>query len=375
MTVTGAAIIGFLGARLLTHLRIEQLGDIEATIRSLFPLAASEYLVDRMTQMTTDDQASRAAAVDHASQTIGDSLGRAIEDLKATLASHDRRIAASVAAAVQRVAQPIATSIQEMLGRLETENSTRAAELLQKVLAEFVNQFQSRFAEQMQEIGAVLSNTSRLVDELRHTYETAAAAQGTAVSELGQSVLDAVRHAVEAASQRQSEAIRVVMGEATAAIALTHAAVERWSGESEVVANAIIQRNGEEMKRTAAAFNRLHAILETLSISVLPAVNRLVTTQERLHATLESSQNTAQSAATAARELSEAARIAREMVERQMLLTRELAQIGHPAPVERASESSATLGDIGAEEDEDFVRAIGDLHDEAADELRSLPRL
>jgi hypothetical protein len=387
--IIGLGIASFLLVRLLTHLRVQQISDIASGIRAHFPPAATEFLVDRMSGLSGEDAAARAAAIDNAGRSIADGLAKAIDELKTALMSHDRRIAASVAQAVQRVAQPIATSVEETLGRLEAENTAKAQQLLQGVLGEFVSTFEKRFATQMQEVADLLAGTRVLAEELREAFVESETQRTKQSEKLNAGMLESVKRAVEDAARRQSEALKALVervGDAVAGTAdglarvesRTSAAAERWTAQTEAIVNAVVARSGDEMRRTATAFGQLHDILETLSLSVLPAINRLVTTQERLQAAIESNRGSAQSSAEAARDLGEAARIAREMVERQMAFTRELAQFARgaesaaaTAETEKAAAKAAPSGDPDA----DFARALVDLGNEADDDIRELPQL
>jgi hypothetical protein len=388
VALVGTGLGSVLLVRLLSHLRQQQLADIAVGIRAHFPAAATEFLLDRMSGLASEDAAARAAAIDRAGHDIAAELTKAIDEMKTTLASHDRRIAASVAQSVQRVVQPIASSIEQTLSRLETANLTGTQQLLNAVLNEFLAAFHQRFATQMQEIADLLAGTRILAEELREAFIDSEAARGTHAEKLNEALLETMKQAVENAARRQAQVLGELVEEVGKAIvgtadglrtleARTADTAERWTAQSEAVANAVIARNAEEMRRTAGAFSQLHSIIETLSISVLPAINRLVTTQERLHVAIESSRGSAQSTAEAARDLGEAARIAREMVERQMLFTRELAQLAAGgAEGSRAtpdSDAAAVRPASGA--DADLARALVDLRAEADSEMRELPRL
>ena len=380
--IAAVAIAFFLGVRVLTYTRRQQIGEIAASVRMLFPSAETEFLVDRIAGLIADDDGARTAAIETASRSIGDRLDEAVKDLRNTFATHDRRIAASVATAVQRTTQPIATSIQDMLERMASEGASNAERLLQAVLAEFVDDFQQRFGTQLSEINALLGGTRTLADELRQSFADAEVTRARSSEDLSRAMLESVAHAVTSAVDRQTEAVRAIVEQADAAVSQTGSAVERlaartdearetWTERTEQIATAVLARSTDEMKRTAAAFNQVHAILETLSISVLPAVNKLVTTQERLYAAIETNRNVAHSISAAAIDLGEAAKVAREMVEHQVQFTRELAQLarGGGTPPAPADSNPAPVRDA------DLVRALGALHAETDDELKSLPSL
>lgn len=379
--IIGLATALFLCVRMLTQILLQLISSIALSSRALFPVAEAEFLVDRMAALIGEDSDARALTIDSARRATAEGLDDAIKDLKVMLVSHDRRIAASVAAAVQRVAQPITASVQEALRSLNSENSAKAEQLLQAVLTEFLSGFQERFGAQMSQLGELLSETRILAEELRKTFADSEATLSSSTAQLGQTILDTLGQAVDKAATRQTEAMRAIVEQVDRSVlqagasierlgARTDAAMETWSERSKEIARAVIAGGGDELKRTASAFNQLHAILETLSISVLPAINKLVATQERLHATIESNHDTAHSVSTAARDLGEAAEVARQMVERQILLTRELAQLAHGG-----MSAGPTRDGSGLTPDPGLVRALDDLRAEADDDRKSLPSL
>jgi hypothetical protein len=306
-----------------------------------------------------------------------------MNDLKGTLATHDRRIATSVATAVQRVVQPITTSVQDMLTKLEGASTAHAEHVLQAVLNEFLTGFQQRFGAQTAELSEILTSTSRLAGELRQSLATSERTLTSGTVELSRTVLETVRDAVEQAVAQQTETMEAIARGLADTVTETGAGLERldarsgeamlrWTERTEALARAVLATSTDEMAKTATAFDRVHSTLETLSLSVLPAVNKLVTSQERLQVAISSISQSAQSSSTAAHELAEASKVVREMVESQILLTRELAQLANggtaPALPRPSPAPSPAPGS-------DLARAIDDLRAEADDERKSLPNL
>jgi hypothetical protein len=378
MAIVGLGLAAFLGVRLLSHIRGQLVSDVAHLCRALFPPAASEYLAERMaTAIAEDGTAGRAAIIE--------GFATSMTELKNSLVTHDRRIATSVATAVQRVVQPITTSVQDMLTKLEGASTAHAEQVLQAVLNEFLTGFQQRFGAQATELGEILAGTRQLAEELRQSLAASEKTLTSGTVELSRTVLETVRDAVEVAVAQQTEAMQGIAQGLGETVAETGAALDRlsarsdeaaaqWTERTEEIARAVLASSSEEMAKTAAAFNRVHSILETLSMSVLPAVNKLVTSQERLQVAIASSSQSAQSSSVAATDLAEAARIVREMVEGQIQLTRELAQLANggaaPGPVR-----PAPLPTPSPIPGSDLARAIDDLRAETDDERRSLPTL
>src|SRR5207248_8713981 len=111
----------------------------------------------------------------------------------------------------------------------------------------------------------------------------------TVREELSRTMVGAVAQAVEVAVEQQTTAMRAIIENVDAAVSRTGAGIERlgvrtdsamakWTQQTEEIAISVIAHSSEEMKRTAAAFNQLHDIIETLSLSVLPSINKLVRT-------------------------------------------------------------------------------------------------
>lgn len=371
-----SGIAAFVLSRCLGLVRLQLVADIVALARKLFPLGHAEYIAQHLAMAASGADESRMVAMGAAGETLKGALATATDELKTMFGGHDRRIGASVASSVQRVIQPIASSLQETLAHLETQNGEAAERLLSGVLASFLGEFQERFGQQILALGDVLAQTRSLADGLHGAFAAAEARLQQNAAALGDRMLDSLGDAMTGAIAAQTEALRGMLERLDAMIAQTGSRVEEfgqrtdaalaaWSDRVGELGGSMMARGTEELKRTAASFAQLHTILETLSISVLPAVNRLIVTQERLQAAIDADRQTSQSMSAAAADLGEAVRIAHGMVERQMMLTRDLAQLpnrglggGHP-PAPSVSD--------------DLAQAIEDLRSEA--ERESLPRL
>ncbi len=375
----------YASVRLLQWVRSQQLAEVAGSTRRLFPTASTELLVERWTEALGTASRHHAAALGDARDGIVAGLAAATEELKTMLAGHDRRIAASVASSVQRAIQPIGKSIQEMLARLEAEDASAMQRLLQGVLTDFLGEFQQRFGAHAAALGDILVTTRALAEELQTAIGRSEQQLSEHAVQLTERVLSALAEAIAQASAQQTAAMTVVLQEVQSGLAATTArmaalgeqagtAVEQWTDHAREAASGLIADGAVELKRIAAAFNQLHAILETLSLSVLPAVNRLVSTQERLQVAIEADRETAEAIAAAASDLGEAVRIARDMIERQVRLTRDLAQLAHqarPESVMAPAEPAAAPSNLS----DRLARAIDDLRAETEDERRSLPQL
>jgi hypothetical protein len=371
-----AGIALFVLSRCLGLVTLQLVTEIVALARRLFPPGHAEYIGQQLATAASGAEESRMMAVGAAGETLRGALATAADELKTMLGGHDRRIGASVASSVQRATQPIASSLQETLARLETENGKAAERLLSGVLASFLGEFQERFGQHALALNDVLAQTRSLADGLHGTFAAAEERLQQNAAALGDRMLDGLGNAMTAAIAAQTEALRGMLERVDAMIAQTGSRVEEfgehtdaalaaWSDRIGDLGSTMVARGTEELKRTAASFAQLHAILETLSISVLPAVNRLIVTQERLQAAIDADRQTSQSMSAAAADLGEAVRIAHGMVERQMMLTRDLAQL-----------PGRGLGDpLPAAVSDDLAQAIEDLRSEADRERQSLPRL
>lgn len=366
----------FFAARLLTQSWLYQTSKIAVSLRVLFPPAATEFLAQQLAETVNRSKGEKFEAI----AAVDAGLSRLADELKAMLSGHDRRIAASVASSVQRVIQPVAKSMQDTLSRIEIEDGAAAQRLLQGVLDQFIGEFQQRFGAHMVALGDVIANARTLADDLQQSFKQSEAQLRSDAAVLAQRLTDGVAEATTSASARQTDAVQAILEHTDHTIADAAASIERlvsrtdatidtWTERLGEVTGDLLARGADELRRTTAAFNQLHTILETLSISILPAVNRLITTQERLHAVLAADQDRTQSMSAAASDLGEAVRYAREMVERQMLLTRDLAQIAHRGA------GDAPLGSNPQPASGRLAQAIEDLRAEAEKERGSLPQL
>jgi hypothetical protein len=374
--VAAGGLASILLVRLLTYCRIEQLAEIAEAMRRLFPADKGEAFLDRVAALLSADGEARDAAIAAASGAVASRLDAASRELKKALETSDQGLAERIAAAVRGATQPIATTIIETAKHLEAADAEHAAQLLEAVLADFLRRFEERFGTQAAEIGDMLVKAREASEALQRSFAQSQERLLGDAQQLSGTIERTLAEALERGAREQAEALREAIRQLSETVASTgaklaeltaasEAARESWSARSGEIASAIVARAGEEMKRTAAAFAQVHAVLESLSLSALPAINKLATTQERLHGAVEASRGTGQTVAEAARDLAEAGRVSRDLVERQILLIKELSQLAHGAPAAPAAAPPAA----------GLARALEDLRAEADDELRSLPSL
>jgi hypothetical protein len=375
--VAGAGIL--LLSSVVALVQRRRLAQVGAAIDAAFPPITGNTLLTECVRSLRSLGAERDLAVAAAQKAICAEIADGAKEVKGFLGTHDRRVASAVGAAVQRAIEPVGANIAALIERLETDHVEQSRSVLATVLAEFVVEFDRRFAQQASDTGATLAATREAAERLGQQLETLMTASADAHTRHGDELLALLRQGVDEALARQSEAIQEATGRlesATRSLAELfesraveqQAAATEWAQRVDDVAQGFVSRGGEELRKAAASFAQLHAILETLCLSVLPGLNKLVDTQERLHAAVSTDRNSLIATAEAATALAESARIARETVERQIVLVRELTRTGQDGPVPpRALAAAAESGAL--------AKALDELRAEADQTRRTLPEL
>ncbi len=141
----------------------------------------------------------------------------------------------------------------------------------------------------------------------------------------------------------------------------------------ETITMSAVATSGEDLAKTAAAFQGLQAVVESLALSVAPLLNQVIDTQEHLLAAIEDESHAGKAIAGAASDMNAAARASRETVEKFVVLA---SALGGGSPAGRDGRDGAPP-EAGAKErgDDALGRALSDLRDETEGLVKDLPDL
>jgi len=131
----------------------------------------------------------------------------------------------------------------------------------------------------------------------------------------------------------------------------------------------------EEARNTGATMKQLHTNVDSLCLSVAPVLNRLVETQDDLHAALSGEHSTSRLLADLADDLRQLSRANRDTLERHATLAGEMVKIGQVLEGLTAAAPVRPGPTLGGKVTDGLMRALHDLKHETDEAARSLPSL
>ncbi|MBV8166173.1 MAG: hypothetical protein JO021_05230, partial [Alphaproteobacteria bacterium] len=286
--------------------------------------------------------------------------------------------------------------------------------LIQESLSGLSAEFGRQFATQLEGLSGILASTEAAASRLEQTLgaaardvqersaaldartagiefklEQAVDRLSEVADRLGKSVsaepvmqLEVEEHAIAQKLDQVTERLAQVTETMAAAAEQRRAADDEASaalaGRLDALGNAL----SEQATGSAAAMKQLYTTVDSLCLSVAPVLNRLVDTQDDLHAVLSGDNTTSRLLADVAEDLRQLSRANRETVERHIQLATELAKFGHaietaaaqPRPVAAAADGEAPLV-AEPKVSDGLMRALRELQTEAEEAHKSLPAL
>jgi hypothetical protein len=360
----GAVAVGALVPAVIA-LRRRQLATLLGRIGLLFHGADEQFYVRRLLGAQHDGTAD-----------LRHSLGVAFGEIKKLFESLRRRVndqpSGGRSGAVELSLKSGLAEMSKAVARLTEEQDKAVARLVEQSLGRFQSEFGRAIAGQLDSLHAILRATETAAAGLGRSFDGAA----RAAQESG-ARLDATSAGVELKLEQVVERLGHV------AVALSASTERRVDGIDDQGIAALAERLDrlgsalavqlEEARVAATAMKQLHVGVESLCLSVTPALNRLVDTQDDLQAALAGENSTSRVLADVAEDLRQLSRTNRETVERHFQLADELVKVGQALG---ALSSGAQPRPASAPKVTDgLMRALRELKQDTDEAARSLPSL
>lgn len=388
-----ALAVGLIRAMLLA-LRHQQVAALGRAIDGLFLYGG-------------DSTRAFARAVSRETRTLRRAVSTLGADLRKAMAEQNARLAETLDAQAKIAAAALAESVRSTFNtplvaltaaveQATRDENERVQELVSTALKGFIAELEAHFGDQLGEVNALLQSSSAIAADIERAFAGIAEALGERLSAQAEAFASELRAALDAEGARHAKEnkalatqlkrfstglAREVDGHAKRFETFLGGALDRV----EEITRTAIAASSEDLAKTAAAFQGLQTVVESLALSVTPILNQVVDTQERLLAAMEEESAAGKAIAGAASDMNAAARASRETVEKFVVLASALS--GGAAS---AGDGSAKIGDGAAATESDAAkgqakgrrrgtdalgRALSDLMDETEGLSKELPEL
>ncbi len=380
-----AGIAAGLLTRLGTEVRYQQTDSFHRALESLFHgLPEADYL-RALTSTTSADSADLLDTVHKGSENLLKELndiGRRIENaLDANAVTVGRTLSDAVAEAL---AKPMA-KITDLARRQSKDQTEQVVALLKGVLASFEIELEKRFGSQLKEVNVLLQSTAAMAAGMETSLSETAGAITVQSERQIESMAAEFRQGLENRAEQEAESRAGIVAELGA---VSRALGEDVRGHSEQfgkLLNSVLDRieyltesavaaTAADLTKTAESLNGLREVVESLVLSVAPALNQVVDTQQRLVGALDDEQAAGRVIARSATDMNAAAKASRETVERFIVLAERMTETRHAATAGRQPPPAAAQAPQGPP-DETLSRAIRQLRETTEDGIKKLPRL
>ncbi len=324
-------------------------------------------------------------------------ISRAMGEIKRSgdrvVDSINSQSATPLAEAVEKALAKPMDRLAQVAQRTAADQKKQVHELLDATLAAFIDALQKRFGNAVDEINAILAASAGMAKDVHSSLagmadtvaQTSAEQQERHHQELHALIAaEGEKHVQE--TKQFAEQIQDVAGKLSKHVSDHASQFEQALGKLleriEEIAQTSLATGAQDLAKTASEFSGLHAMVESLIVSVTPSLNQVISTQERLRETLEDEAGAGKVIASAANDLGSAARVSRETVEKFILLARHLTEtskafsnvsvdpsesgksVTKPEKHERSSKSGDELS-----------RALLELREETEGKSKDLPEL
>ena len=301
--------------------------------------------------------------------------------------------ATSIAESVEKALAKPMDQMAQVAQRTAADQGKQVQELLHATLAAFIDTLQKRFGNAVDEINAILAASAGMAKDVHSSLagmadtvaQTSAEQQERHHQELHALIAaEAEKHVKE--TQQFAVQIQDIAGTLSKHVSDHASQFEQALGKLlervEDIARTSLSTGAQDLAKTASEFSGLHAMLESLVVSVTPSLNQVISTQERLRETLEDEAGAGKIIATAANDLGSAARVSRETVEKFILLARHLTETSKA--LSNVSADPSELGDSIAKSEkhlrssksgDELSRALLELREETEGKAKDLPDL
>jgi|GEM_PF-6943117 len=380
-----------LARAILIALRRQQIATLGRMIDALFLYGADSSL--GFARGVAEEAASLRRAVSAVGADLRDAMARQNAELARALETQARVAARSLADAVKTTLNTPLVALTAAVEQATRDESERVQSLIAATLERFVEELEGQFGNQLSEVNALLQSSSAMAADVERSFAGIADTLSDRLASQADAFARELRAALDTETERHAKENKALATQLKRFSTGLAREVDKHSkrfdaflagalDRVEAITKSAVTANGEDLAKTAAAFQGLQAVVESLALSVAPLLNQVLDTQQRLLAAIEEESHAGKAIAGAASDMNAAARASRETVEKFVVLASALGG-GSPAASAKRDGASADANDRkppakGAVEKRDgdaLGRALSELRDETEGLIKDLPDL
>ncbi len=371
-------------------------------------VAALGRAIDGLFLYGGDSARSFARAVTREARALSRTVSSIGSDLRAAMAEQNARLAETLDAQAKIAAATLAEAVRSTFNtplvaltsaveQATRDENERVQELVSATLKGFLSELETHFGDQLGEVNALLQSSSALAADIERAFAGIAETLGERLSAQAEAFARELRAALDAEGERHAKENKALATQlkrlSTGLSREVEAHSKRFDAflasaldRVEEITKTAVAAGSEDLAKTAAAFQGLQTVVESLALSVTPILNQVVDTQERLLAAIEEETAAGKAIAGAASDMNAAARASRETVEKFVVLASALggghAASGGDGSAEAGESESAAAAEAAKEraktrrrDAETLGRALSELMDETEGLSKELPEL
>jgi len=379
-----------LARAILIALRRQQVVALGRMIDALFLYGAESSL--GFARGVAEEAASLRRTVSAVGADLRDTMAKQNVQLARSLETQARVAAASISDAVRTTLNTPLVALTSAVEQATRDESERVQSLIAATLKRFVEELEGQFGNQLSEVNALLQSSSAMAADVERSFAGIADTLSDRLAAQADVFARELRAALDTETERHAKENKALATQLKRFSTGLAREVDKHSkrfdeflagalDRVETITMSAVAANGEDLAKTAAAFQGLQAVVESLALSVAPLLNQVVDTQERLLAAIEEESHAGKAIAGAASDMNAAARASRETVEKFVVLASALGG-GTPAPAGRDGASSdandrktPAKKDAKERNGDALGRALSELRDETEGLIKDLPDL
>ncbi len=387
-----AALVVGLARAILIALRRQQIVSLARMVDALFLYGAESPL------SFARGVAEEAASIRRAIGTVGGDLRNAMaqqnSQLTRALETQARVAAASISDAVRTTLNTPLVALTAAVEQATRDEGERVQVLIAAALKRFSEELEGQFGNQLAEVNALLRSSSAMAADVERSFAGIADTLSDRLAAQADVFAREMRAALDAETERHAKENKALATQLKRFSTGLAREVDKHSKQFETLLTNALDRvetitksavaaSSEDLAKTAAAFQGLQTVVESLALSVAPLLNQVLDTQERLLAAIEDESHAGKAIAGAASDMNAAARASRETVEKFVMLASALGGGTVAAPEARDGGKPADGDDRKAagkkpakpRAGDALSRALSELRDETEGLIKDLPDL